>query len=192
MHNEIEEKSKEYLWPKSTISSPWPDKIKSKKLIQSLEIDIKEGLPSHQFYVTQCVLTPRVSTIVSSFSQVAPKSLRKLAFRNNRDIFDWLFSLPLNSNLNIIIVDHYHYFYDSFMGGILKINIKNFTNNNNNDNINNNNNNNNNNINTNTNNGDHENDFNINVKMYQKRNNKHSNIKNNNKNDNNDNDNNAQ
>eukprot|EP01124_Arcella_intermedia_P033626 TRINITY_DN8111_c0_g1_i2.p1 TRINITY_DN8111_c0_g1~~TRINITY_DN8111_c0_g1_i2.p1 ORF type:complete len:308 (-),score=84.66 TRINITY_DN8111_c0_g1_i2:16-939(-) len=104
------------LWPQQCINSPWPDKTDPNDLFEYL----RKCPRTPNFFVSQAILTPRVSTVVSSVLPTQPSSLKNFTDMANITVIDWLMEQVKAHPLNIIIVD----FYESinFVEAIILIN----------------------------------------------------------------------
>lgn len=77
---------RKHYWPGSVWPTPWPDKIRVKDLERYLNSALQTR-PANGGYVSQCVLTPPATFILTRFYS----SLRGACAETvRRNLFDWL------------------------------------------------------------------------------------------------------
>ena len=92
------------FWPASSITSPWPNVTEVDEMLSRLEIDYEQGRPRDKFYVTQGILTPDVSFILSHIGGSIEKTL---AEKVAKSVAFWLEKMHcgLKKGINICIID---------------------------------------------------------------------------------------
>lgn len=89
-----------FIWPRSTLSSPWPNAQSVDKLVQK-NSDYLNNRSTVAFFVNQLVLTPDTNYIISNPSY----SLSSMAYRDLDSTYNWMWGNVNSGKLNIIIRD---------------------------------------------------------------------------------------
>eukprot|EP01126_Amoeba_proteus_P011889 TRINITY_DN14866_c0_g1_i1.p1 TRINITY_DN14866_c0_g1~~TRINITY_DN14866_c0_g1_i1.p1 ORF type:complete len:143 (-),score=16.86 TRINITY_DN14866_c0_g1_i1:75-503(-) len=74
------------MWPEETVCSPWPNTLDVQVLNTCLLNNIRQNKPVNTLYVSQWVLTPNVTTILTSISS----SIRHLSDIVSPWVNSWL------------------------------------------------------------------------------------------------------
>jgi len=99
---------KHSFYPNSAIWAPWPNTDKIPQLQEKLQESLlKFDRESKQLFVSQCILTPSVDTVLRGFSRCT-WSLFGMAERLNQEVVEWVGKFHQSRPLNIVMVDHYH------------------------------------------------------------------------------------
>ena len=96
----IAESAYNFIWPRATLSSPWPNVQNVDQLTQK-NSDYLNNRNAEAFFVNQLVLTPDTNYIISNPSY----SLSSIAYRNLNSTYNWLWENANSGKLNIIIRD---------------------------------------------------------------------------------------
>lgn len=89
-----------FIWPRATLSSPWPNAQSVDKLVQK-NSDYLNNRSTVAFFVNQLVLTPDTNYIISNPSY----SLSSMAYRDLDSTYNWMWGNVNSGKLNIIIRD---------------------------------------------------------------------------------------
>lgn len=93
-----------FLWPGSSIPNPWPNSIRVSDLIRKLEANYRKGRDPKFFYVTQGVLSPDITYILTHFYTTLKKSIAPDA---NKALLEWVHSKSAGENgINIVMADY--------------------------------------------------------------------------------------
>ncbi|TFK37908.1 PLC-like phosphodiesterase [Crucibulum laeve] len=108
--NEASVNSSRWLWPQSTIESPWPEVQNVGALYTALDNEL--ATPRSKFFVLQSILTPDNGVVASGlvpFSS-SPDSLTTLAMGVNSLLPTWLNGWrSKGKGINIVICDWFNY-----------------------------------------------------------------------------------
>ncbi|XP_013396515.1 PI-PLC X domain-containing protein 3 [Lingula anatina] len=108
------------LWPGCTIPSPWPDTMDINKFITFLEQNYRHGRSPCAFYVTQGILTPDSSTVVTNLCGDLRNAVAK---RVCGPLHQWLCTKRCGlTTVNVVISDFVEM--DNFIGTVVDMNYK--------------------------------------------------------------------
>lgn len=97
------------FFPETALTSPWPNTDNIRTLQEKLQDSlIKFDRESKQLFVSQCVLTPSLDTVLGGFWRCGPTSLTRLAKLLNKEVVQWISGFHKARPLNIVMMDHYH------------------------------------------------------------------------------------
>eukprot|EP00026_Physarum_polycephalum_P010647 Phypoly_transcript_10816.p1 GENE.Phypoly_transcript_10816~~Phypoly_transcript_10816.p1 ORF type:complete len:321 (+),score=15.90 Phypoly_transcript_10816:102-1064(+) len=111
------------FYPNSAIQAPWANTdniaLLQEKLQESL---LRFDRGSKQLFVSQCILTPSLDTVLRGFCR-CNWSLFGLANTLNQEVVEWIAKFHQSRPLNIVMVDHYHTC--NFVDLVVKLNFSN-------------------------------------------------------------------
>jgi len=97
------------FFPNSAITAPWPNTDNIQELQERLQESlIRFDRNSKQLFVSQCVLTPSLDTVLAGiWKWNRPSSLARMAHMLNQEVVSWIARFHQERPLNIVMVDHY-------------------------------------------------------------------------------------